>query len=369
MSVLIRTVDIGAAHGILAPSPEFFQSPSPLYSLSCDLNRKGFTMNNIGLSLRAEVFEVHAGQDQSYAIKLNCSVDRSLPSEDYPVVLILKPYEILHAIYKCTGIEFQGDQLSGLTSVGVQDIIIRNETGIEVESPKAYLVTEVTFLYSDRVRIQTDKLMYFRPFYPREGQVRKVRYDPTIPSKFLVGDNGVRLNQAAAFVLPLKVLEYKGGPKSLGCEFAIVVKAAVPRPIIGIWRFESKSLAAVDRFIQYINWDRERKYPRCARTDQGEVVRISIWYTASTAAQVGLDAVLHIAIEENESQIYKIDRLSTGVVQDPTQPLSIGIPKVAPLATARHKTKPLSASMSATGSSAQKPDPFEDLLTEFNALF
>lgn len=330
--------------------------------------------------------EIREEKKRSFAIMLNCAATPIAQSSNItPVMIILESYNGGDSVFECTGIEFHPDRKWPLSSLGVQDIIIRNISGIEVESPKSHHVTDVKFEFPDEVLLHTNRLVYFRPNYPRAGPMQRIgraEYITTVSSKHIIEDNIVRLNQAAAFMIPFTIPRVEGSSLHNDCEFAIIVKAAAPRPKIGIWRWNERSDAhdtwkqAMTKLLMHINWDGERKYPSSARTSLDEVVRIGIRYSVSTRAHDCLEAVLDITIEGNDASLYIQDARdnpyaqSTGVhTQNPL--LVAPMPAVAPLRIKRNDLMEVvpTPKQSDADTGSQKADPFEDILEEFSAVF
>ncbi len=152
-------------------------------------------------------------------------------------------------------------------SIGRQEMIILNEAGIEIESPKSHLITDIDFDHPRQILMKPEGLGYFRAFYPRGDGGRKVEYRLGLSTKFLISNTQIRLAQAVAFMIPFTLNPEKMSSILDDCDFVIVVKAAAPRPVIGIWRYESSDPYSLDGFRHRVKWDRERNYPTFKRID------------------------------------------------------------------------------------------------------
>jgi hypothetical protein len=209
------------------------------------------------------------------------------------------------------GIVFPGEiSKSNLTREAEREILITNQSGIEIESPRTHtpLTIALGFWTHDDTFGYYENLQQYRVGYPKGyssgGRKRTVGYALYKSYETEYRGLDLRLNPGAAYLFRFQLGDVWSGSLSLD-SFGIIVKAAAGQPLVGIWKWDK-----LERMQDRLDWPRKRRYPTVAETEDGGIIRIALRYIDKSRTRASEDAAFVITLEDDDRALYTAD-LST----------------------------------------------------------
>lgn len=225
--------------------------------------------------------------------------------QDSGVFLMLQRMAFNSELHTCMGIAFPGEiRKSDLRSEATREILILNQSGIEIESPKTHGPLHISFGSWTREGQfgYYENLLQYRIGYPEGysagGRKRTVGYTQHKHHETQYRNFKLDLKPGAACVLRFRLGDVATGSLSTD-SFGIIVKAAARQPLIGIWRWDT-----LERMQDRLEWSRKRRYPTFAATEGGGIIRIALRYIDQTPKQASQDAAFVITLEDDDTSSY-----------------------------------------------------------------
>jgi len=247
--------------GVLASSPDEFQYWNDLHPIiwPFDKRRRGFTLTNAGLNMKAELFEIPRNFDEGqslYALHLNCSWSwPPLKSTRSPIVLLLQSAQLeldnsaIPSVFKRIKPQLQNwHEMSSdkWRSIGTHDIVIleHGEQRPKVSAPDFAVRFEIED--DGLTRLGHFKLSsYHRPFQ------EWIPYDSrsiVISNSDIRSGRRVRLPGNSCIVGLIDVFAAKSEMR-----FLLIIKSSPILPSVGIWKADNDPVESLHDCMEYLD--------------------------------------------------------------------------------------------------------------------